>query len=108
MIKTAKSKITIIDNYVDKTTLDLLTKKANNFEVIIIGKNNLHLSELDIKKFNSEHPKLELFHSYKYHDWFLIIDNDVIYHLAASLKDLAKKCFAISVLEDKSLLDKIH
>ena len=107
IIKKAKQEIIIIDNYIDKTVLDILSKKKNNVNVIIIGKNNLNLSKIDIDKFNKQYPKLTLKISDKYHDRFIIIDNKTIYHLGASLKDLGLKCFAINIMEDISLVDKI-
>jgi len=107
LIKTANKKIIIIDNYVDKSILDVLSKRKKSVEVEIISKNSLKLSRLDIDKFNKQYPKLEVFYSNEFHDRFIIIDNEIIYHLGASLKDLGSKCFCISKIEDKTLLDRI-
>jgi len=107
LIKVANKKIIIIDNYIDKSILDILSKKQKDVEVKIISKNSLKLSELDIDKFNKQYPKLEIFYSSEFHDRFIIIDNEIVYHLGASLKDLGSKCFCISKLEDKTLLDRI-
>ena len=107
IIKKANKEIIIIENYVDKTILDLLAKKNKDVSVTIIGTNNLKLSELDIAKFNEQYPKLNMKYSDSYHDRFIIIDNDIIYHLGASLKDLGKKTFGINIIEDKCLLNNI-
>lgn len=106
IIKNAKKRIIIIDNYIDKTTLDLLSKKNTNTSAIIITSQNCKLTKLDITKFNEQYPKLKVNYSNEYHDRFIIVD-DVIYHCGASFKDLGKKCFAITKLEDVSLLEKL-
>ena len=106
IIKKAVKDIVIIDNYTDKTILDLLAKKKAKVNVVIITSTNSKLSKLDIDKFNEQYPRLEVKFSNEYHDRFIIIDNTV-YHLGASLKDLGKKCFAISKIEDKTLIEKI-
>ena len=107
IISQAQHEIIIIDNYVDKTILDLLSKKNKNVDVHIITNSNGILSKLDISKFNEQYPKLKITYSNDYHDRFIIIDNDIIYHCGASLKDLGKKIFGINKIEDKTLLNKI-
>ena len=107
IISQAQHEIIIIDNYVDKTILDLLSKKNKNVEVHIITNTNGALSKLDISKFNEQYPKLKITYSNDYHDRFIIIDDDIVYHCGASLKDLGKKIFGINKIEDKTLLNKI-
>ena len=55
----------------------------------------------DIQKFNSQYPNLTLNYTSKMHDRFLIIDNTLLYHIGASLKDLGKKCFAFELLDSR-------
>lgn len=57
----------------------------------------------DIQKFNAQYPTLTLKHTAKMHDRFMIIDQKILYHIGASLKDLGKKCFAFETL-DASLI----
>lgn len=106
IIKQAKEKIVIIDNYMDDSILKMLTKKNKNVKVVIITSNNINISKLDIQKFNKEYPILEIAKSNKFHDRFILIDNKILYHIGASLKDLGKKCFAISKIEDKKFIEK--
>ena len=61
------------------------------------------ITSLDVQKFNAQYSTLSLNFTSKMHDRFLIIDNKVLYHIGASLKDLAKKCFAFEIL-DSSLI----
>lgn len=107
IIKDATKEIIIIDNYADKTILDLLSKKNDNVEVTIITSKNSKLLNLDIIKFNDQYPKLKIEYSSEFHDRFIIIDNNIIYHCGASLKDLGKKTFGINKIEDKRLLEKV-
>ena len=107
IIKTETNKIIIIDNYIDNTVLDILSKKNKAVSVMLIGKNNLNLSKLDISKFNEQYPAVKIIKNNKFHDRFIIIDDKNIYHLGASLKDLGKKCFAINVINDRTLFSRI-
>ena len=105
IIKEAEEKIIIIDNYVDKSILDMLVYKKENVSVELITSSH-YLTKLDINKFNSQYPNLKIKYSNIFHDRFIIIDSN-LYHLGASLKDLGKKCFGINKIEDKEILDKI-
>ena len=107
IIKTANRKILIIDNYIDDSILKMLSKKSKNVEVIIITSDKSNLLKLDVQKFNKEYPSLKVAKTNKFHDRFIVIDNKELYHCGASLKDLGKKCFAISKIEDKAYVNKI-
>lgn len=100
IIKTAKSKILIIDNYIDDSILKMLSKKNKNVEVVILTSQNSNISKLDITKFNKQYATLKIAYTNKFHDRFIAIDNKELYHCGASLKDLGKKCFAISKMND--------
>ena len=107
IIKRAKNKILIIDNYIDDSILKMLAKKNKDVEVVILTSQNCDISKLDINKFNKQYPTLKIARSNKFHDRFIIIDNKELYHCGASLKDLGKKCFAISKIEDMEYIEKI-
>ena len=108
IIKKANSKITIIDNYIDDSILKMLSKKKNNVEVVILTSEKSNILKLDVQKFNKEYPTLKLAKTNKFHDRFIIIDNEELYHLGASIKDLGKKCFGINKIEDKIILEQIQ
>ena len=105
LISEAKNMIIIIDNYIDKSILDILIYKKDNVKIELITSSH-YLTKLDINKFNQQYPNLNIKYSNIFHDRFIIIDN-ILYHLGASLKDLGKKCFAINKIEDKEYLEKI-
>ncbi|HIU40878.1 MAG TPA: ORF6N domain-containing protein [Candidatus Aphodocola excrementigallinarum] len=108
IISKASKEIIIIDNYVDKVTLDILSKKKVNVMVLLItDENKSKLTKTDINKFNNEYPLLKIKYTNTFHDRFIIIDNKELYHLGASLKDLGKKVFGINKIEDISVLNQI-
>ncbi len=107
IIKRAKQKILIIDNYIDDSILKMLSKKNKDVEVVILTSQNCNLTKLDISKFNKQYPNLKVSRTNKFHDRFIVIDNKNLYHIGASLKDLGKKCFAISKIEDDEYVNKI-
>ena len=107
IIQKAKHKILIIDNYIDASILKMLSKKNRNVEVIILTLQITSLNKLDINKFNKQYPTLKVAYTNKFHDRFIVIDNKELYHIGASLKDLGKKCFAISRIEDDEYIEKI-
>lgn len=108
IIKRAKSRILIIDNYIDDSILKMLSKKNKYVEVIILTSQNCDISKLDINKFNKQYPTLKIARSNKFHDRFIVIDNKELYHCGASLKDLGKKCFAINKMSDIKFIENIE
>ena len=104
LIKSAKKEIILIDNYIDLTVLDQLTAKNAGVDVIIYTQPQTPIKKIDIDKFNVQYPTLTIKHTSAMHDRFLILDNAAIYHIGASLKDLGKKCFGFTKLEDARLM----
>ena len=104
IIRKAKGKIIIIDNYIDKQVLDILIYKNDNVEVELWTKNIK--CNLDIEKFNLQYSNVTIKKVDNFHDRFIIIDDKELYHVGASLKDLGKKCFAINKM-DKANIKKL-
>ncbi|MBQ4570277.1 MAG: virulence RhuM family protein [Bacilli bacterium] len=96
LIEKANNEIIIIDNYVDRTILDRLVVKKNNVQVIIYTSINSRLLGIDINAFNSQYGGLNVRYTTKVHDRYIIIDQNSLYHLGHSIKDLGKKIFSIS------------
>ena len=105
IFKEANEEIIIIDNYADKSILDMITN-LNVKATIVTRKFNL-LKDLDIKKYNKQYHNLKVIYSDKFHDRFVIVDKKVLYHSGASFKDLGNKCFAINKIEDNEYLKNI-
>ena len=102
LIKSAKKSIVLIDNYLDESVLTVLLKRETNVTATLYTKNITAQLELDIKKHNTQYPKITLKKFDASHDRFLIIDAKELYHIGASLKDLGKKWFAFSKFEMES------
>jgi len=96
LIRTAKTSIILIDNYVDETVLTILSKRNNNVNTTIYTQKITKQLALDLRKHNKQYEPIEIKEFNHAHDRFLIIDDTDIYHFGASLKDLGKKWFAFS------------
>lgn len=99
LIKSAEKSILLIDNYVDESVLQLLTKQKKDVTVTIYTKHITKILKQDLAKHNKQYPKIEIKQFTKAHDRFIIIDKETVYHFGASLKDLGKKWFAFSKME---------
>jgi hypothetical protein len=107
LIEKAKTEIVLIDNYLDISVLDMLSKKQDNVRVRLITNKKTGLLNTDIQKFNQQYPQLSIDFSDKIHDRFLLIDQARLFHIGASLKDLGKKMFALSLMQDKELIPNL-
>ena len=100
LIAKAKKSILLIDNWVDGCTLDILAKKRKGVKVeLVTSGRGSKVSVMDLAKFNAQYPLLEMKRSENFHDRFLILDDNEIYLIGASLKDLGRKCFAFTKLD---------
>ena len=99
IIRSAQSSIILIDNYVDDTVLTLLGKRNINVTATIYTKSISNQLRLDVQRYNSQYPPVEVEIFSNAHDRFIIIDNTELYHIGASLKDLGKKWFAFSRMD---------
>ena len=104
LIRKAEKSILLIDNYIDDTVLDLFTKRKKNVAVTILTKKITKELALDLNKFNAQYPVIEIKEFSDSHDRFMIIDNEDVYHLGASLKDLGKKWFAFSKFDKSAFM----
>ena len=99
LIKSAINRIVLIDNYIDDTVLTMMDKRNPGVEATIYTLKISNQLQLDITKHDAQYPAIPVKVFSKSHDRFLIID-DKVYHLGASLKDLGKKWFAFSLMEE--------
>jgi len=99
LVRKAARRIVLIDNYIDDTVLTMLSKRAPEVETTIYtGKISKQL-QLDIDKHNAQYPPITVRTFSKAHDRFLIID-DTVYLVGASIKDLGKKWFGFTLMEN--------
>ena len=100
----ADKSILLIDNWIDITTLEVLSKKKDGVAVeIVTSSRGNRLTAHDIDWFNEQYGGLSVKNSQKFHDRFLIIDDSILYLCGASLKDIGKKCFAFTRLDEREI-----
>ena len=102
ILSKAKKEIIIIDNYAGKKLFDII--KDINIKVKIYTENIDNISK---EKYEKQYNNLEIINTNIFHDRFIIIDNKILYHSGASFKDLGKKCFAITKMEDNNILKEL-
>lgn len=100
IIRSARQSIVLIDNYIDESTFMHLAKKKKGVNVLILTKAGSKQLMLDLQKANEQYGNFILKTFTQSHDRFLIVDDREIYHIGASLKDLGKKWFAFSKMEE--------
>lgn len=107
LIKSAKTSLVLIDNYVDESVLLMLSKRNPGVSATVYTQRITPQLQLDLDKHNDQYPPINMRTYRNGHDRFLIIDNREVYHIGASLKDLGKKMFAFSRLSipAKMILD---
>ena len=105
IVEKAEKELILIDNYVDVNTLNILSKKRKQVDVMIVTSGKGKLTEKDISKFNSQYPRITVKINEDFHDRFIIIDRKEVYHIGASIKDAGKKSFGITKLEEQDLID---
>lgn len=108
LVKRAKKRIVLIDNYVDETVLTLLDKRSRGVLATIYTKQIDRQLQLDIERHNDQYAPIDVRQAQRIHDRFMVID-DTLYHIGASIKDLGMKLFAFSKMESspEMILDSL-
>ena len=99
ILNSSKKSIVIIDNYISKELLDIICK--TNKQVTVYTRN---IDKNMINKYQEQYSNLIVKINTTFHDRFIIIDDNILYHCGASFKDLGKKCFAISKIDNEIIL----
>ena len=108
LIKSAKNSLILIDNYIDESTLLMLSKLTTGVDATIYTQRITPQLQLDLTRHNNQYPPINIRTYRQAHDRFLIIDQSDVYHIGASLKDLGKKLFAFSRMDiPASILTKL-
>ncbi len=105
IIKEAKKELIIVDNYADKSMLDMI--RNVNVNTTIICKEKCLLKEIDIEKYNKQYNNLKVIYNNTFHDRYIIIDKKIIYHCGTSLNHIGSKTFSINKLEDKLVINSL-
>ena len=100
LIASAEKSIVLLDNYIDETTLLQLSKRNPKVSCVVYTEKVTDQLRLDLEKHNAQYSAIEIRVKKHFHDRFLIIDEKELYHLGASLKDLGKRWFAFSKMDE--------
>ncbi len=98
LIRSAKSRIIMVDNYIDDSVLRQLDKREDGVPATIFTQSISRTMRQDLDRHNAQYAPIEVKLFRRAHDRFLIID-DTIYHVGASFKDLGKKLTAFSKMD---------
>lgn len=109
LIAQARNKIKVIDGYVNEETLKLLSGKQSGIDVLVLTKQRsvTQAFETAARAFNAQYEGLEVRVSEEFHDRFIIIDDVEYYHFGASIKDLGRRSFMFSRIEEPEIIDKL-
>ena len=107
LIKQAKRSVVLVDNYVDETTLTMLSKRDANVTATIYTRQLSQQQQLDVQRHNQQYPPITINMCQHNHDRFLIID-DVVYVFGASLKDAGKRLFAYIRMQETSAAELLN
>lgn len=110
LIRKATKSLILVDNYIDDSVFTILNKRQQGVKCVCYTQTITKNLNLDLDKHNQQYPVIEVKEFKSVHDRFLIIDENELYHIGASLKDLGKKWFAFSKidLEPKDLLGRLE
>ena len=98
LVRTAKERIVLIDNFVDDRVLSMLDKRSDSVAATIHSR-YYEQFKTDLKKHNEQYVVIEFVQlPHKNHDRFLIID-DKVYLMGASLKDMGAGLCAITEMQ---------
>ena len=107
LIKQARQSIVLVDNYIDESTLTMLSKRNINVPATIYTRQLSQQQQLDVQRHNQQYPPISIITTQRNHDRFLIID-DVVYIFGASLKDAGKKLFAYIKMQETSSAELLN
>lgn len=106
LIRSAKEDIKLVDNYIDDSVLLLLGKRQSEVSATIYTECITNQIQTDLSKYNTQYPPIAIQEMGKVHDRFLIIDRQ-LYHFGASFKDLGKRLFVVSKIEEPAVTDAL-
>lgn len=108
IIEIAKQKIVLIDPYVESLTVDLFKNKRKDVELLVITSSKAKLKDNEVSAFNTQYGNLTVAIDNKIHDRYLILDDEVFYHLGSSINHLGKKLTQITLVEDSEVVGVIR
>ena len=98
LVRSAKQRVVLIDNFVDDRVLSLLDKRGEHVDATIHTRFS-NPFQTDLNKHNAQCREIKFMQlPHRNHDRFLIVD-DAVYLLGASVKDMGVGMCAITKME---------
>ena len=107
MIETAQSSIVLIDPYVDAVSLSFFKNKSKDLKLVVVTSSRANIGRREVASFNERYGSLEIKIDDKYHDRYLIIDNELFYHFGCSINYIGKRLSQITLIKDKDITDAL-
>ena len=111
----ARKSIYVVDDYMNTKTLQLLSQKQPDVEVVLFTENGHgksgFLTTAVVNDFIQEYSPLRIKPNADCHDRLIVLDyglpTEQAYHCGASSKDAGKKLCAINVIADTSMIHPV-
>ena len=107
IVETAKETIVLIDPYVDALAIDIFKNKGKDVELIVLTSSKSKLKKHEIEKFNQQYGNLTVLYDDKTHDRYLMLDDEMFYHIGGSINYLGKKLSQITLIEDPDVVEAL-
>ena len=107
MIETAQTSIVLIDPYVDAVSLSFFKNKSKDLRLVVVTSSRANIGRREVASFNERYGSLEIKIDDKYHDRYLIIDNELFYHFGCSINYIGKRLSQITLIKDKDIVDTL-
>ena len=107
MIETAYSSIILMDPYVDATSLSFFKSKNEETSLTIITSSRANVGRRELASFSNSYGNVQIKIDDKCHDRYLILDNELFYHLGCSINYIGKRLSQITLIKDEFVIDAL-
>ncbi len=107
MIETAYSSIVLMDPYIDATSLSFFKNKKEGVTLVVITSSRANIGRREISSFSDRFGKIEIKIDDKCHDRYLVLDNELFYHLGCSINYIGKRLSQITLIKDEFVIDAL-
>ena len=107
MIETAQTSVVLIDPYVDAISLNFFKNKGKDLNLVVVTSSRANIGRREVSSFIERYGNLEIRIDDKCHDCYLIIDNELFYHLGCSINHIGKRLSQITLIKDKDIIDAL-
>ena len=107
MIETAYSSIVLMDPYIDATSLSFFRSKNEGVNLTVITSSRANIGRRELVSFSNNYGNVQIKIDDKCHDRYLILDNELFYHLGCSINYIGKRLSQITLIKDEFVIDAL-